>query len=88
MNRVRRKCTTLIAVRAHALAGAGGAGAAAGDIGSIQDCAFEGQLQLGAMTISDSGAPQIVPFETPLNHSFVYTLRISFQARASSARDC
>ena len=63
--------------------------AVAGTIGqtpknSTGNCRYEGQMQLGAMAISDSGEPMIKTFQTALNHSVLYTLRITTNQRGST----
>lgn len=51
----------------------------AGSIGQRDTCDQAGQVQLAAMTISDSGEPLIHEFASLLNHSVVVTLRITFE---------
>ena len=63
-------------------------GAIAGTIGQAPTvvsgpCVYEGQLQLGARAVSDSGEPQIKTFKTALNHSNIFTLRITTRDRGS-----
>ena len=58
----------------------------AGSIGqsnSTGACRHEGQLQLGAMALSNSGQPQVKMFQTSLNHSVLYTLKITTTERGS-----
>lgn len=58
--------------------------AVAGTIGTPNGvCQHAGQIQLGAMALSDSGAPQVTAFQTSLNHSVIYTLRITSQERGA-----
>jgi len=47
-------------------------------------CQYDGQMQLGAMALSDSGTPQVKTFQTALNHSVIYTLRITSNERGST----
>jgi hypothetical protein len=51
----------------------------AGSIGQRENCEHAGQVQLAAMTISNSGEPLLHVFESVLNHSVVVTLRIVFE---------
>jgi len=59
----------------------------AGTIGQAANdsfpCRYEGQMQLGAMALSSGGESQIKTFLTALNHSVVYTLRITTNQRGS-----
>jgi len=50
---------------------------------STGPCRYEGQVQLAAMALSESGGPNIKMFQTVLNHSVLYTLRIHTNQRGS-----
>jgi hypothetical protein len=57
----------------------------AGTIGQPANdtCRYGGQMQLGAMALSNGGTPHIKTFQTTLNHSVVFTLRITANQRGS-----